>query len=114
MSEGCGAVPKSESQVRPNLTSHKYSTNVPDEGGEYAAQAGVQIVKATGFFCSRHASDNQNPHARFAILERCKLNEHQQHNLTSCRAEQQTVDPAQKAINAGRASFWRLGGLQQT
>ena len=50
MSEGCGAVPKSESQVRPNLTSHKYSTNVPDEGGEYAAQAGVQIVKATGFF----------------------------------------------------------------
>ena len=50
MSEGCGAVPKSESQVRPNLTSHKYSTNVPDEGGEYAVQAGVQIVNATGFF----------------------------------------------------------------
>lgn len=50
MSEGCGAVPKSESQVRPNLTSHKYSTNVFDEGGDYAAQAGVPIVKVTGFF----------------------------------------------------------------
>jgi len=87
---------------------------VPDEGGEYAAQAGVQMGKATGFFCSRHAADNQNPRAKFAILERCKLNEHQQRNHTSCRAEQQTVDPAQKAINAGRASFGRLGGLQKT
>ena len=87
---------------------------MPNEGGEYAAQAGVQIVKATGFFCNRHAADNQNPHAKFAILERCKLNEHQQRNHTSCRAEQQTVDPAQKAINAGRASFGRLGGLQKT
>ena len=107
-------MPKSESQVRPNLTPHKYSTNVPDEGGEYAAQAGVQMGKATGFFCSRHAADNQNPRAKFAILERCKLNEHQQRNHTSCRAEQQTVDPAQKAINAGRASFGRVGGLRQT
>ena len=114
MSEGCGAVPKSERQVQPNLTSHKYSTNVFDEGGDYAAQAGVQIVKVTGFFRNRHAADNQNPRAKFAILERCKLNEHQQRNHTSCRAEQQTVDPAQKAINAGRASFWRLGGLQKT
>ena len=114
MSEGCGAVPKSESQVRPNLTLHKYSTNVPDEGGEYAARAGVQIVKATGFFCSRHASDNQNPHARFAILEPCKLNEHQQHNHIFYRFEQQTVDPAHKAVSAGRASFCRLGSLQQT
>ena len=114
MSEGCGAVPKSESQVRPNLTSHKYSTNVFDEGGDYAAQAGVQIVKATGFFYNGHAADNQNPRAKFAILERCKLNEHQQRNHTSCRAEQQTVYPAQKTINAGRASFWRVGGLQQT
>ena len=114
MSEGCGAVPKSESQVRPNLTSHKYSTNVPDEGGEYAAQAGVQIVKAAGFFLNRHAADNQNPHARFAILERCKLNEHQQHNHIFYRVEQQTVDPAHKAVSAGRASFWRVGGLQQT
>jgi hypothetical protein len=87
---------------------------VLDEGGDYAAQAGVQIVKVTGFFCNRHAADNQNPRAKFAILERCKLNEHQQRNHTSYRAEQQTVDPAQKAINAGRASFWRLGGLQQT
>ena len=85
-----------------------------DEGGDYAAQAGVQIVKVTGFFCNRHAADNQNPRAKFAILERCKLNEHQQRNLTSCRAEQQTVDPAQKAINAGRASFGRLGGPQKT
>ena len=85
-----------------------------DEGGDYAAQAGVQIVKVTGFFCNRHAADNQNPRAKFAILERCKLNEHQQRNHTSCRAEQQTVDPAQKAINAGRASFGRLGGLQKT
>jgi hypothetical protein len=85
-----------------------------DEGGDYAAQAGVQIVKATGFFCNRYAADNQNPRAKFAILERCKLNEHQQRNHTSCRAEQQTVDPAQKAINAGLASFWRVGGLQQT
>ena len=114
MSEGCGAVPKSESQVWPNLTSHKYSTNVFDEGGDYAAQAGVQIVKAAGFFLNRHAADNQNPRAKFAILERCKLNEHQQRNHTSCRAEQQTVDPAHKAVSAGRASFWRVGGLQQT
>lgn len=67
MSEGCGAVPKSESQVRPNLTSHKYSTNVFDEGDDYAAQAKVQIVKVTGFFCNRHAADNQNPRAKFAI-----------------------------------------------
>ncbi len=67
MSEGCGAVPKSESQVRQNLTSHKYSTNVFDEGGDYAAQAGVQIVKVTGFFCNRQAADNQNPRAKFAI-----------------------------------------------